>query len=159
MSNRILRTSSAFFIAAFLFLGPEFGVVTRLNAETESASYYVSPSGRPTGDGSLGNPWDLQTALNQPSSLRPGDTIWLRGGTYRGTFISRLTGSGSAPIILRQYPGERATLDGGNSSGDGILTIYGAYAWYWGFEIMSSDSVRVSSQVGSNPIDIGRGGG
>src|SRR5262249_10500020 len=42
--------------------------------------YFASPGGSPSGDGSVSNPWDLQTALNQPSSVHPGDTIWLRGG-------------------------------------------------------------------------------
>ena len=28
------------------------------------------------------SPWDLQTALNHPA-VHPGDTIWMRGGTYR----------------------------------------------------------------------------
>jgi hypothetical protein len=36
----------------------------------------------------------------------------LRGGRYIGTFRSSLTGTASAPIKVRQYPGERATLDG-----------------------------------------------
>ena len=31
---------------------------------------------------SFGNPWDLDTALSQPSSVQPGDVIWLLGGTY-----------------------------------------------------------------------------
>jgi len=63
--------------------------------------------------------------------VQPGDTIWLRAGTYRGTFTSQLTGTAAAPIILRQYPGERATIDG-------TVTIMGAYTWYWGFEVMNS---------------------
>jgi hypothetical protein len=60
----------------------------------------------------MANPWDLQTALLQPSAVHAGDTIWLRGGRYVGTFRSSLTGTSAAPIKVRQYPGERATLDG-----------------------------------------------
>src|SRR3982751_3758669 len=73
--------------------------------------YYVSPNASSSGDGSIGNPWRLQTALNQPSAVQPGDTIWLRGGTYIGTFNSYLTGTSSAPIIVRGYPGEHAVID------------------------------------------------
>ncbi|MEK7061424.1 MAG: hypothetical protein AAB954_02070, partial [Patescibacteria group bacterium] len=51
-------------------------------ADTISAQYYVSPTGSASGNGSLENPWDLQTALNHPAVVHPGDTIWLRGGTY-----------------------------------------------------------------------------
>ena len=91
--------------------------------------------------------------------MHPGDTIWLRGGTYKGTFTSVLTGTPDEPIIVRQYPGERAILDGGDSDGRAILTIDGSYTWFWGFEVTSSDPVRRSSQTGSFPTDIGRGDG
>jgi len=71
-------------------------------------------------------------ALAQPSVIRPGDTIWVRGGTYRGGFTSSLIGTSSAPIIVRQYPGERATIDGN-------LVINGSDTWYWGFEVINSN--------------------
>ncbi|MEO8429868.1 MAG: right-handed parallel beta-helix repeat-containing protein [Acidobacteriota bacterium] len=157
MSSRILRASSATFIIAFLLLGPQLGVVASMNAETAGNSYYVSPTGRSTGDGSIGNPWDLQTGITT-SVVRPGDTVWMRGGIYRGTYLSKLNGTGAAPIKVRQYPGERATIDGGNSRFGAILSVWGSFTWYWGFEIMSSDPIRVSGVSGSNPGDISRGG-
>jgi hypothetical protein len=112
----------------------------------QATEFYVSPQGTPFGDGSIIRPWDLQTALNQPPAIQPGDTIWLRGGTYAAPrFTSNLTGTPSAPIIVRQYPGERATLDGAGATPDQpeTLQIRGAYTWYWGFEITNSDPVRV----------------
>ena len=81
-----------------------------VSAAARATDFYVSPSGN--GDGSIGNPWSLDTALSQPSAVHPGDTIWLRGGTYTGIHTSYLNGSSTSPIIVRQYPGERATLDG-----------------------------------------------
>src|SRR5258708_4043629 len=49
------------------------------------AGWFASPTGTSGGDGSR-QPWDLQTALNGASgAVHPGDTIWLRGGTYAGT--------------------------------------------------------------------------
>src|SRR6185369_12491300 len=121
-----------------------------------ATDFYVSPSGSAGGSGSIGNPWDLQTALDQPSSVHPGDTIWLRGGTYSGTFTSYLDGSSASPIIVRQYPGEQATLDGGSSTTANV-SVRGSYTWFWGFEIKNSDTHRQSSQSGSNPSDIHRG--
>jgi hypothetical protein len=73
---------------------------------------YVAPNGSPTGDGSINKPWDLGTALSQQSNVRPGTTIYLRGGTYTGKFTSGLIGTPSAPIVVRSYPREWATLDG-----------------------------------------------
>jgi hypothetical protein len=133
-------------------------VTGTFRASAAGGNYYVSPTGTSHGNGSVGSPWDLQTALSQPTGVSAGDTIWLRGGTYRGTFTSHLNGSASAPIKVRQYPGERAIIDGGNSSFVNILTVAGSYTWYWGFEIMSSDPTRVTTQSGSNPTNIGRGG-
>ena len=97
--------------------------------EDPHAGYYVSPAGSSGGDGSVGRPWDLASALGR--SLRGGDTLWLRGGTYRGAFTSTLSGTSTAPVVVRQYPGERATLDG-------QLVVRGSYSTFWGFELMSS---------------------
>jgi hypothetical protein len=76
------------------------------------STFYASPSGN--GNGAIDSPWGLQTALDKP--LAPGSTLYLRGGTYRGNFTSNLTGTAAAPIIVRQYPGERAILDGNYST-------------------------------------------
>jgi Right handed beta helix region len=118
-------------------------------------TYYVSPFGRPDGDGSPEHPWDLAKALAQPSAVHPGDTIWLRGGIYRGIYTSRLTGTVVAPIIVRQYPGERATLDGGTNTA-ALLIVGGAYTWFWGFEIASSSLDRDSTDTGPYPTDLNR---
>jgi hypothetical protein len=109
-----------------------------------AADFYVSPGGSPSGNGSASSPWDLRTALAHPPAVNAGDTIWLRGGTYLGTFQSRLNGTSGAPIKVRQYPGERATLDGANSNRVVVLTVGGSYTWYWGFEVMTSNSNRSS---------------
>ena len=97
--------------------------------------FFVSPDGAPSGDGSFAKPWDLATALDGPPAVTPGSTIWLRGGTYADGrhfehgYLSNLTGAADAPIVVRQYPGERATVTK-------FLNIRGSYTWYWGFEIV-----------------------
>ncbi len=118
---------------------------------TGGVAHYVAPNGSPSGDGSISKPWDLTTALNQPSSVKPGDTIWLRNGVYGGgnnNYVSKLNGTSTQPVIVRQYPGERATINGG-------LTIYGSYTWYWGFEVADiSVTSRVTSTAGSWPSNL-----
>jgi len=104
------------------------------------AGYYVAPTGSASGNGSASQPWDLATALNQPAAVQPGDTIWLRGGTYNGSFVGYLTGTAAAPIVLRQYPGEDATLAGTLGVG-AVGTTRGSYSWYWGFEVMYPNPV------------------
>jgi hypothetical protein len=99
-----------------------------------AGSHFASVDGVASGDGTSDRPWDLATALSGASArVVAGDTIWLRGGTYSGTFRSSLTGTAGNPIVVRQYPGERATIDGS-------ITVNGRYAWYWGFEVANSDT-------------------
>jgi uncharacterized protein YjdB len=108
------------------------------------AGFYASPTGTSGGDGSSARPWDLATALRGGGGrVQPGDTIWLRGGTYRGAFTSSLNGTAAAPIVVRQYPGERATIDVNGWTSDALL-VTGAYGVYWGFEIMNTSPDRTT---------------
>jgi hypothetical protein len=137
-------------------INPQSGVVYGQSAQ--GRQFHVSPAGAPENDGSAQRPLDLATALSQSSPARPGDVIWLHDGTYRGSFVSHLTGTAAAPIIVRQHPGERATIDSGTSASD-ALTVRGGYTWFWGFEITSSDSKRISAESGPSPRDLRRGYG
>jgi hypothetical protein len=109
--------------------------------------FYVATNGSANGDGSQARPWDLQTALNHPASVKPGDTIWVRGGVYgnRGQFNARLRGTETKPIIVRAFPGERATLNASLQAG--CCGAYsdpnaGAYMWFWGLEIRDDQQNR-----------------
>jgi hypothetical protein len=107
---------------------------------TPHAGYFVAPAGTSSGSGSMDSPWDLRTALTGAGGrIQPGDTVWLRGGTYRGSITATLNGTASAPIIVRQYPGERATVDG-------FIDAYGSYTTFWGFEIAQSNPVSTSER-------------
>ena len=106
-----------------------------------ATDFYVAPNASGSGTGSFSSPWKLQTALNQPGAVHPGDTIWLRGGTYSGAFTSNLDGSATNPIIVRQYTSERATIDGKGNSNPALVAA-GSYTWFWGFEVTNSDTSR-----------------
>lgn len=74
--------------------------------------FFVSPSGSDlTGNGTINNPWGTITfALND---LQPGDTLFLRGGTYYESGIPvYLKGEAGSPIRISSYPGEQAVIDG-----------------------------------------------
>ena len=107
---------------------------------TTHSGYYVAPNGSSSGDGTASKPWDLATALgNARGVVQPGDTVWLRGGTYPGIFRNALTGTAAAPIVVRQYPGERAIVDG-------FIDGYGAFTAFWGFEIMQSHPLATNKR-------------
>ena len=130
-----------------------------------AADFYVSPSASASGTGSFSNPWDLQTALNQPSSVHPGDTIWLRGGTYTGTFSSLLVGTSASPIKVRQYAGERATIDGSAvttlpsaiDSTTTSLTISAAIYALGGVVEIDSEDIYLFLKAGTTTYTVVRG--
>ena len=112
------------------------------------AGYFVSPSGSSAADGSASNPWSLGTALSGGNGkIQPGDTVWLRSGTYTGAFSESVSGAAGKAVVFRQFPGERATIDGVGVPGGGasILRVGGSYTEYWDFEITNSDPNRSSS--------------
>lgn len=110
--------------------------------------YYAAPNGNPTGDGSWARPLDLASALSNRSPVHPGNTLWLRGGTYRGAFESVLNGTSAAPISVRAYPGERVILDGSGltDSSQSILIAQGSWTIYQGFEITNLNPDRVQTR-------------
>ena len=96
---------------------------------TSHAGWYVAPNGSSGGAGSSASPWSLAYALSGGGSkIQPGDTVWLRGGTYNaGALNATLRGAPGSPVIVREYPGEHAAVNG-------TFSISGADVWYWGFE-------------------------
>ena len=115
------------------------------------AGYYVATNGSGSGSGSITSPWTLATALaGGNGKVKPGDTIWVRGGTYAGSFGSFVHGTSSAPVVVRAYPGERAIVDGrGTVPSRSIFYVDGEYSVFWGLEIMSSDPTRTVSFSGN----------
>jgi hypothetical protein len=74
-----------------------------------------------SGNGSLTNPWPLGLALTKSSVIKPGDTLYLRGGNYRGPgFVSTLAGTANNYVTVRSYPGEWAVVT------DGTMGVLGA---------------------------------
>ena len=81
---------------------------------------YVSLGGSDSNDGrSKDKP--LQTLFKASQVVKPGDTIYLRGGVYKGKLQGyigydrtsfRTNGTKDKPITIMSYPGEHAIFDG-----------------------------------------------
>ncbi len=113
--------------------------------------WFVSPSGRGAAAGTESDPLDLATAIaGAAGRIHPGDKIWLRGGIYRppnpNGFNSTIAGTAGSPIVIRNYQGERATVDGKGS--EITLAVNGGYVWFWGLEITDSNTTRTTNQTG-----------
>lgn len=125
------------------------------------AEYYAAPDGRSAGKGTKADPLDLATAIGPGSPARPGDTIYLRAGTYRDGLASTVRGQRGKPVTIRAVPGERATIDcraRGTDDRPTLLSVNGDWTVLWGLEITCSDPGRVTRIKGSHPPDIRRGG-
>lgn len=100
--------------------------------------FHVAPNGTPTGNGTRQAPWDLQTALSQkPETVNGGDTIWLRGGTYNGRFLSTIKSTiADSYITVMPYKGEKVTLNGNApSEHEAVLNVRGGQVIFRDFEI------------------------
>ncbi len=103
------------------------------------AQFYVAPGGKADGDGTKSRPWDLASAVSSHSKLKPGDTLWLRGGVYKGRFRSKLAGKQGQSILVCQLTDERATIDGS-------LIVDGEWTTFWGFEVTNSNPDRAAER-------------
>jgi len=97
--------------------------------------------------GTLDDPMTLNEALSS-SRIKPGHTVWLRGGIYRGDYECLISGAEKQPVYFRPYPGETVTLDG-------ALVIRGTDTVWHDLNITYTGwTKRASDFPGSTPEDI-----
>ena len=121
----------------------QLGTLEKLEDRLFLANWYVAPGppdtdpntpdenphiveyGDSANPGTIDAPWDIESALTgHNGDVQPGDTIWLRGGTYYHPnreiaatgYVFNLQGTPAEPIAVRPYLQERATIDGGLTS-------------------------------------------
>ncbi|MBI4607186.1 MAG: hypothetical protein HY721_34920 [Planctomycetes bacterium] len=114
--------------------------------------HFVAADGRPGGKGTAEEPWDIASALGGRPEVRPGDVVWVRGGTYRGKLEVKLAGKAGAPVHVRARPGERATI----LDGEVLVVEPASHVWLWDLEIAGSSppEKRETKQAGSSPTDL-----
>ncbi|HUI06163.1 MAG TPA: LamG-like jellyroll fold domain-containing protein [Verrucomicrobiae bacterium] len=126
-----------------------------------AADFFVAPTAGTNGDGSVSNPWSLETVLQPGAPVNPGDTVWLRAGVYVPSqsnypaFESYLGGATNAPIMVRPYPGEHVVLREHpqyvGPDDQTILYVYGSNTWFWDLEVASLSTTRVVNVAGPDP--------
>ena len=131
--------------------------------------HYVSPTGdTATADGTVGKPWTLAQLAAHPAAVLPGDTVWLRAGTYRPFSANNyfdIVGTAANRINIQSYPTETAKLDIWDlSAGVGPdnlkWRIRGSYTDYRDLEFLNTNTTtRYTLNINNaqGQIDIGRG--
>jgi hypothetical protein len=75
------------------------------------ATFFVSLTGNDENAGtSIDAP--MRTIQNAVNVAQPGDTIMVRGGTYRETVTTSRSGTAEAPITIRNYEKEEVVVSG-----------------------------------------------
>lgn len=75
------------------------------------AKFVDAKRGDDAGDGSRATPW--KTLRRAIAALKPGDTLYVRGGTYYESVRVSLNGTPQKPITIRAFPGQLAIVDAG----------------------------------------------
>jgi hypothetical protein len=127
-----------------------------------AALYYISPSGSDSNPGTFDLPFLTLTKAVGLSTLIPGDTIYVRGGTYAvGSTISiSKIGTKDSLYHLFAYPGERPVFNfSTQSSSDGIKVngrywhlkgIESCYAYHNGIAVNGSYNIIENCSVHDN---------
>lgn len=111
----------------------------------QGKTYYVATSGNDNNDGlSLATPF--ATIEKAVATVQPGDTIEIRGGTYKPTvdngFFIRTAGTAQARIKMEAYNNEPVVLDAGGK--DFVIYVTDA-APYWIFNHLELSGGNVYS--------------
>lgn len=76
------------------------------------AAFYVAVDGSNSDDGTIGNPWATISKAN--NELNPGDTVFIREGTYSDGIDPARSGSSEQRIIYTNYAGETVIVSNVN---------------------------------------------
>ena len=133
------------------------------DSTAQSTTFYVSPTGNDSNSGSMASPWlTVQKAAN---TLVAGQTALLRGGTYRERGIRFAhSGTATAGIALRAYPGETPTIDGGYTASAGMSPVFNidrvSHITLDGLRVTrgSAANILLSENVGASAITIEHSG-
>jgi hypothetical protein len=106
--------------------------------------YYVAPTGDDGQPGTIDRPFRTIQAF--ADIALPGDTCYIRAGTYRETVTPARSGHASAPITYQAYPGETVTISG-------VDPVSGAWTQHSG-SIYRTTSMNWDLGTGRNQIFV-----
>jgi len=137
-STKVLFTSFCFAVS---------GVVS-------ATTYYVSPSGSSSGNGTKGNPYNFSTAVGK--TLTANDSVIIRGGMYNFVSAQSISKSGTVNGNLQivAYSGENPVFDFRNqlySSGSQGIKVSGNYVHLKGIIVQGAGDNGIQV-TGSNNI-------
>lgn len=117
--------------------GPQPNVIA--DEESSHAVRYVSSTGNDTNEGSVSRP--LATIQHADALAKPGDTVIVLDGTYRGDVILASSGTPGHPITYKAQSKWKAKLVGtGTGAGSTVIGVNGGYIVIQDFDITGSNA-------------------
>jgi parallel beta-helix repeat protein len=101
-------------------------------ASSTGQTFYVTPSGKDTNPGSFALPW--ATISKAAQTMLPGQSVYVRDGTYTGVYINR-SGTPGKPISFRAYPGAKPKIVITEINSPGFLLQGASYINIDGFDL------------------------
>jgi parallel beta-helix repeat protein len=134
---------------AYITGGIVLTIVILSSRVSGAATYYITTNGNDANPGSESAPF--RTLKKGVTILRPGDTLYVKSGTYMEALINAIPSgtSWSAPVTVAAYPGHTVTLR--PSSGERVLQIEGRH------HIVIDGFVIDAVNVNNNAIKITKG--
>jgi hypothetical protein len=132
-------------------------LLTTFSSLATAATYYVSPTGTSSGNGSIDSPFDFTSGIAK--SLVGGDSLIVCGGTYNLTSTQSMSKSGSTGKYLQivAYPGETPILDfrkeSYSSSSQGVK-LTGNYVHFKGIIIQGAGDNGLQVTGSNNIIEL-----
>lgn len=92
-------------------------IFTSMHLEVEASqnSFYVAPTGHNNNPGTISQPWKTIEYAANTSQVKPGDTVFIRGGLYDEYIQQGISGLPGKPITYQNYPGETPIITGSGS--------------------------------------------
>lgn len=120
--GRLLRMAA---VALTAIVALTLWSASEADAQRGSRDHVVAPWGNNAGPGTNAQPW--RTLTHAMRQLQPGETLYIRNGTYRNQMAFVNTrGRADAWIKIRPYPGENPVIEGQDGTSSEGLKVWGA---------------------------------
>jgi hypothetical protein len=93
------------------------------NSRSGASTYYVATDGNDSDTGEISAPW--KTVQKSAATVKAGDTVFIRGGTYQGNLVPTNSGTNGNYITFAAYSGEAVTLTHNPAQDQHVINLRG----------------------------------
>ena len=149
-----MRLLTALFLAAAIIIPSSVTLRASVNRHT---GYYVATDGDDASKGTLRRPF--RTIARALAEAHAGDTVFVRGGTYREQVVFPASGRADARIVLKAYGNERPVISGEGIAVEGrtdMLLIRGrSHITVEGLEITALGTAEAGREANGIVVEAG----